>query len=340
MDSKCISKVEWAHLIISEAIMTTVNLKMPGGSKISIPHFPIDMVGANERAASFTTRSIKKQSKLDALYLAISMIDLTTLEGADTPGKVRQLCSKAIQPVNPQYEEILKGHPGYRPIPSVAAVCVYPQMIPIAKEALGNSGVELAAVSTAFPSGQLPLKLKLQDVKSAVNLGATEIDMVIDRGAFLRGDYQKVFDEIVAVKDICEHRAHLKVILETGELKTYDKVRLASWIAMEAGADFIKTSTGKVQPAATMPVTLIMLQAIWDYYQETGKIIGMKPAGGIKTAKQAVHYLVMVSETLGPEWLTPDLFRFGASSLLNDLLKQLFKQLTGQYFYEDMFSVD
>jgi len=320
--------------------MPTIGLKIPSGGKISIPHFPIDMVAADERAKSFTTRSIKKQSKLDALFLAISMTDLTTLEGADTPGKVIQLCQKAINPVPAQYLEEIKNAPGFRPIPHVGAICVYPSMVPIAAKVLAGSGVELASVSTAFPSGQLDLKLKLQDVKKCVQAGATEIDMVIDRGAFLRGQYQKVFDEIVAVKDICGDAAHLKVILETGELKTYDKVRLASWMAMEAGADFIKTSTGKVTPAATMPVTLVMLQAIWDYYQETGKMIGMKPAGGIKTAKQAIHYLVMVNEVLGADWLTPKMFRFGASSLLNDLLRQIFKQLSGQYYYDDIFSVD
>ena len=221
----------------------------------------------------------------------------------------------------------------------MAAICVYPNMVPIAAECLRDTSVELASVATAFPAGQLPLDIKVADVKRAVKFGATEIDMVIDRGAFHAGDYQKVFDEIVAVKAACGP-AHLKVILETGELKTYDKVRLASWLAMEAGADFIKTSTGKVSPAATMPVTLVMLQAIADYYEATGKKIGMKPAGGIKTAKQAIHYLCMVNETLGSKWLTPDLFRFGASSLLNDLLKQVFKQITGRYYYDDIFSLD
>lgn len=306
---------------------------------IAISKVPIDMIGANERAASFTTRSIKKESKLDALYTAVSMVDLTTLEGADTPDKVRALCGKAINPVPPYLQKEMEKYPNFRPIPSTAAICVYPNMVPYAKESLRGSGVQLAAVSTGFPSGQVPLEVKIADTKAAIQYGATEIDMVIDRGAFLKGEYQKVFDEILVIKETCGD-THLKVILETGELKTYDNVRLASWMAMEAGADFIKTSTGKVQPAATMPVTLVMLQAIADYYRTTGKIIGMKPAGGIKTAKQAVHYLCMVNEVLGSQWLTPELFRFGASTLLNDLLKQIFKQITGQYYYDDIFSVD
>lgn len=312
---------------------------MPGGDKISIPHYPIDMIAADERAKSFTTRSIKSESKLDALYLAVSMIDLTTLEGMDTPGKVKQLCGKAINPIPPEVQNQMMQFEKYRHIPHTGAICVYPSMVPIAKEALGDSGVGIASVATAFPAGQVPLDIKLADVKRAVKFGATEIDMVIDRGAFHCGKYQKVFDEIVRVKEVCGD-AHLKVILETGELKTYDKVRLASWLAMEAGADFIKTSTGKIQPAATMPVTHIMLQAIADFHEQTGKKIGMKPAGGIRTAKQAVHYLCMVNETLGSDWLHPDLFRFGASSLLNDLLKQIFKQVTGRYYYDDIFSLD
>jgi deoxyribose-phosphate aldolase len=319
--------------------MTSVRIKTKDRGMLTIPHYPIDMVGANERAASFTKRSIKKQSKMDALYCAISMTDLTTLEGADTPEKVRQLCSKAINPIPPYIVESTPEFKGMRPIPSVAAVCVYPEMVPYAAEALAGTDIELAAVATAFPSGQFPLNLKLKDVDRTINYGATEIDMVISRGDFLSGKYQSVFDEIVAVKEICEGRAHLKVILETGELKTYDNVRLASWLAMEAGGDYIKTSTGKVSPAATMPVTLVMLQAISDYYNQTGKIIGMKPAGGIRTAKQAVHYLVMVNEILGERWLTPDLFRFGASTLLDDLMKQIFKQTTGQYFHTDLFSL-
>lgn len=319
--------------------MHNVSIKIPGGSRINIPHHPIDMIAANERAQSFTKRSIKNESKLDALYTAIKMVDLTTLEGMDTPGKVKQLCGKAITPVPVDIQEKMQKFSNFRPIPSVAAVCVYPNMVPYAAEALAGTNIQLASVATAFPAGQLPIDIKVADVKRAVKWGATEIDMVIDRGAFHCGNYQKVFDEIVKVKDACGD-AHLKVILETGELKTYDKVRLASWLAMEAGADFIKTSTGKVQPAATMPVTLIMLQAIEDFEALYGKKIGMKPAGGIKTAKQAIHYLCMVNETLGSDWLSPHMFRFGASSLLNDLLKQIFKQVTGQYYYDDIFSVD
>ena len=319
--------------------MQNVSIKVPGGNRISIPHYPIDMVATNERAQSFTKRSIKNQSKLDALYTAIQMVDLTTLEGMDTPGKVQQLCGKAINPIPYELQEKMQRYDNFRQIPSVAAVCVYPNMVPYAAKYLEGTGIQLASVATAFPAGQLPIDIKVADVKRAVRWGATEIDMVIDRGAFHSGKYQKVFDEIVKVKDACGD-AHLKVILETGELQTYDKVRLASWLAMQAGADFIKTSTGKVQPAATMPVTLIMLQAIEDFHTEYGKKIGMKPAGGIKTAKQAIHYLCMVNETLGTEWLSPDMFRFGASSLLNDLLKQIFKQVTGKYYYDDIFSVD
>ena len=319
--------------------MLNVSIKVPGGNRISIPHYPIDMITADERAASFTTRSIKNQSKLDALYAAIQMVDLTTLEGMDTPGKVKQLCGKAINPISSEFQESMQRYSNFKPIPSVAAVCVYPNMVPYAAEYLEGTQIQLASVATAFPAGQLPIDIKVADVKRAVKWGATEIDMVIDRGAFHCGQYQKVFDEIVKVKDACGD-AHLKVILETGELKTYDKVRLASWLAMEAGADFIKTSTGKVDPAATMPVTLIMLQAIEDFNHQYGKKIGMKPAGGIKTAKQAIHYLCMVNESLGTEWLNPNLFRFGASSLLNDLLKQILKQVTGQYYYDDIFSVD
>lgn len=318
--------------------MTDITLESVN-SKIYIPHYPIDMVAANERAASFTKRSIKKNSKMWALYETIRMIDLTTLEGMDTVGKVKALCEKAKTPVSPAlYNTVLKGKK-IDPIPSCAAVCVYPHMVPIAVKALEGTNINIASVATAFPSGQLDLNMKLEEVKNCVQNGATEIDMVINRGAFLQGQYQKVFDEIVAVKEACGD-AHLKVILETGELKTLDKVRLASMMAMEAGADFIKTSTGKVQPAATMPVTLVMLNAIADFHEQTGKIIGMKPAGGIRTAKQAIHYLCMVNEVLGPKWLDPDLFRFGASSLLNDVLKQIFKQVTGDYFYDDLFSLD
>lgn len=319
--------------------MPDVRLESGDGGTVYIPHTAIDFLGVAERAVSFTKRSIKNRSKLAALYKVVQLIDLTTLEGMDTPGKVRQLCRKAIAPL-PESEcgEVL-SHPDYRPIPHVAAVCVYPKMIPIAKEMLEGTGVELAAVSTAFPSGQLDQDLKLEDVKRAVKLGATEIDMVIDRDAFLCGHYQKVFDEVRAVKEICGS-VHLKVILETAELKTYEKIRLASWMSMEAGADFIKTSTGKASEGATMPVTLVMLQAISDYYELTGKKIGMKPAGGIRTAKQAIHYLCMLNETLGPEWIEPELFRFGASSLLNDVLRQVFKQYTGRYFTGRHFSED
>jgi len=304
------------------------------GFSVPIPRKPVDQVGAEERAASFSKRSIKSASKMDALYTIISMIDLTTLEGADTPGKVRQLCGKARQPVPGSFQQPLE-----RKIPHVGAVCVYPQMVATAKAALAGTEIQIASVATAFPSGQLPLEFKTKEVEMAVAAGATEIDMVIDRGAFLSGRYQKVFDEIIAVKKSCG-KAHLKVILETGELVTYDNVYFASQLAMRAGADFIKTSTGKVAPAATMPVTFVMLNAILDYYEETGVRVGMKPAGGIRTAKQAIHYLCMVKEVLGSDWLTPDLFRFGASSLLNDVLKQIYKQTTGRYFYDKFFSLD
>ena len=310
-----------------------------GGKKIPIPYVPVDQVGAEERAAFFTKRSIKKSSKLDALYTIISMIDLTTLEGADTPGKVKQMCSKARFPVPPGIYENFAEHPKAKRLPEVAAVCVYPSMVPHAVEALRGTDINIASVATAFPSGQLPLDIKLADVKRAVDFGATEIDMVINRGAFLSGDYQTVFDEIVQIKEACGE-AHLKVILETGELVTYDRIQFASHLSMLAGADFIKTSTGKVSPAATLPVTLVMLNAIKDYYQSTGIKVGMKPAGGIRNSKLAIHYLCMVNEVLGSEWLTPDLFRFGASSLLNDVLKQIYKQVTGRYYYDKIFSLD
>lgn len=300
----------------------------------------VDEVGIHERADFFAKRSIKKQSKLDALYACIQMCDLTTLEGADTPGKVKQMCNKAIRPVPALLLQEIAGAGHVRALPSVAAVCVYPMMVPVARQALRGTGIHIASVATAFPSGQVPFKAKTQDVRIAIQGGADEIDMVINRGAFLAGDYQQVFDEISEVKEICGPEVHLKVILETGELGTFDKVRLASEIAMRAGGDFIKTSTGKVTPAATPAVTLVMLQAIADYHAATGKKIGMKPAGGIRTAKQAIQYLCMVSETLGPEWLTPDLFRFGASTLLNDLLRQVFKEITGRYYYEKAFSLD
>jgi deoxyribose-phosphate aldolase len=288
----------------------------------------VDAVGVEERAASLAKRSIKKDAKLWALDLAIRMMDLTTLEGKDTPGKVRALAGKARRP-----------DPTDPSIPPVAALCVYPNMVETAVEALKGSGVKVAAVSTYFPSGQAPLEVKLDDVRATVALGADEIDMVIDRGAYLAGDYAKVYDEIVAVKEACGE-THLKVILETGELETYDNVRRASVLAMAAGADFIKTSTGKVQPAATLPVTLVMLEAIRDFYQQTGRAVGMKPAGGIRTAKEAISYLTVLYETLGPDWMTPDRFRFGASSLLNDVLMQIRKERTGRYAGGDYFTLD
>lgn len=317
----------------------SVSIESPKGNFIPILSPSIDEVGANERANFFTKRSVKKKSKLEVLYLALQMVDLTTLEGSDTPGKVQQLCAKAIHPAPPMLFNELAKYPGFKPLPSVAAVCVYPMYVPTAVQCLKGTNIQIASVATAFPAGQVPLKIKLQDVRAAVGDGATEIDMVINRGAFLSGDYQQVFDEIAATKEACGP-AHLKVILETGELGTLDKIRLASDLSMEAGADFIKTSTGKVQPAATLPVTLVMLQAIADFHQRTGKKIGMKPAGGIRTAKQAVHYLCMLYETLGSEWMTPHLFRFGASVLLNDLLKQIYKEYTGRYYYDKAFSLD
>jgi deoxyribose-phosphate aldolase len=289
---------------------------------------PIDQVGVEERVSRLTKRSIKNESKMEALKMALSMMDLTTLEARDTPGKVRQLCAKAIRP-----------HDALPNLPSAAAVCVYPTLVKVAKEALGKSGVKVAAVATAFPSGMSTRKVKLDETKFAVNEGADEIDMVISRGHFLAGEYNYVFDEIAAVKEACG-KAHLKVILETGELSTLDNVRKASDLAMYAGADFIKTSTGKVQPAATLPVTLVMLEAIRDFYYREGKMIGMKPAGGIATAKLALQYLVVVRETLGEAWLSPDWFRFGASSLANDLLMQIVKLETGVYQSLDYFSKD
>ncbi len=289
---------------------------------------PIDSIGIEERIARFTKRSIKNESKMHALKLAMSMMDLTTLEAKDTPGKVRQLCAKAMRPYDAMPD-----------LPSAAAICVYPTMVRVAKEALGNSGVKVAAVATAFPSGMSTRKVKLDETKFAVSEGADEIDMVISRGHFLAGEYNYVFDEIAAVKEACRE-AHLKVILETGELSTLDNVRKASDIAMYAGADFIKTSTGKVQPAATLPVTLVMLEAIRDFYYKEGKMIGMKPAGGIATAKLAIQYLVVLNETLGEAWMNPNYFRFGASSLANDLLMQIVKQTTGVYQSGDYFSKD
>jgi len=288
----------------------------------------IDKVGVEERIDRLTKRSIKKGSKIFALKLALSMCDLTTLEGADSPGKVRQLCYKAAHP-----------HDAYPDLPSVAAVCVYPTLVRLAKESLRGTTIKVAAVATGFPSGQYPLSVKLDDTRYAVNEGADEIDMVISRGHFLAGDYNYVFDEIAQVKEACG-QAHLKVILETGELGTLDQVRLASDIAIQAGGDFIKTSTGKVQPAATLPVTLVMLEAIRDHYYATGKKVGMKPAGGISTSKVAMQYLVVLRETLGEDWMTPDLFRFGASRLANDILMQLLTQKTGVYQSADYFSKD
>lgn len=288
----------------------------------------VDQVGCEARVATLSSRSIKTTSKALALDLAISMIDLTTLEGQDTTGKVRALCAKAQRP-----------DPEDATCPRVAAICVYPDRVATARSALGESGVHVASVATAFPSGRASLAVKLQDTRDAVAAGAHEIDMVIDRGAFLSGDYQRVFDEIVAVKDVCG-RAHLKVILETGELMTYDNVRRASWLAMLAGADFIKTSTGKVPLAATMPVTLVMLEAVRDFRDATGRQVGVKPAGGISTAKDAIKYLVMVNETLGEDWLTPAWFRFGASRLLNDLLMQRTKLTTGRYGGPDYYTLD
>jgi len=316
-----------------------VDLCSKGGAAIAIAAVPVDSVGAEERAAFFAKRSVKQQSKLDLLYLAIRMMDLTTLEGADTPARVRQMCHKARQPAAPALTEALAKIPGFRPIPSVAAVCVYPLLVPHAVKVLEGSGVHVASVATSFPSGQTSLATRLVDVREAVNAGADEIDMVINRGAFLAGEYQQVFDEIAAVREACG-AAHLKVILETGELGSLDRVRLASDLAIAAGAHFIKTSTGKIQPAATPPVTLVMLQAIADHYRKTGERIGMKPAGGIRTAKQAIAYQCMLYETLGSAWMTPDLYRFGASALLNDVLRQIFKQYTGRYYYDKGYSLD
>jgi len=288
----------------------------------------VDQVGVVERAARFTKRSIKKESKMEGLRMVLSMIDLTTLEGMDTEGKVRQLCYKARH-----------LHDAVPDLPTVAAVCVYPNFVKLARSEVDGSGIKVASVATAFPSGNSSLEIKLDDVKMAVDGGADEIDMVISRGRFHRGDVQYVFDEIAAVKQACG-QSRLKVILETGELGTFDKVRRASDIAIAAGADFIKTSTGKIKPAATMPVTLVMLEAIRDHYFRTGEMVGMKPAGGISKSKLALHYLIMVKETLGSEWLSNEWFRFGASSLANDVLMQIVKQQTGIYQSADYFSID
>ena len=312
---------------MSQTLALPRGLELPGGGRL--PRVgSVDAVALEARAGELAKRSIKRESKLFALELAIRMMDLTTLEGADTPGKVRALSTKARYP-----------DPGDPSVPHVAAVCIYPSLVPIARRALAGSGVKVASVATAFPSGQAPLDVKLADVRAAVEAGADEVDMVIDRGAFLSGRIGQVYEEVVAVKEACGN-AHLKVILETGELGTYDAVRKASLVAIAGGADFIKTSTGKVSPAATLPVTLCMLEVIRDVHDETGLVIGMKPAGGIRTAKQAVQYLCVLHETLGPDWLTPDLFRFGASSLLNDVLLQLRKQRTGIYRSPDEFTLD
>lgn len=301
-------------------------------STTALPNFhqtvPVDQIGVEERVNRLNKRSIKKESKLQALKLALSMIDHTTLEGKDSEGKVIQLCAKARLPYAPMPE-----------LPSVAAVCVYPPMVATAKKALRGTNVKVASVATAFPSGMAQLKVKLDDTRFAIAQGADEVDMVISRGEFLKGNYNFVFDEIAAIKEACGE-AHLKVILETGELETLENVRKASDIAMYAGADFIKTSTGKISPAATQPVTIVMLEAIRDYYRDTGIKIGMKPAGGIRKAKEALQYLVLVKETLGAAWLTPDYFRFGASSLTNDLLMQIVKQQTGVYQSINYFSND
>jgi deoxyribose-phosphate aldolase len=306
---------------------------LPRGFELPLePRLPrigsIDQVAVEARAGELAKRSIKKDAKLFALDLAIRCMDLTTLEGSDTPGKVAALCSKAIRP-----------DPSDPSVPQVAAVCVYPNLVPTAVERVKGSGVKVASVATAFPSGQSPLDAKLDEVRWVVEHGADEVDMVIDRGAFLSGRYAKVYDEIVRVKEACGD-AHLKVILETGELGTYDNVRRASLLAMAAGGDFIKTSTGKLPSAATLPVALVMLEAIRDVYEETGRVVGFKPAGGIRNAKQAIQHLVLVHETLGPDWLTPDRYRMGASSLLNDVLMQIRTQRTGVYRSLDEFTID
>lgn len=293
---------------------------------------PVDQVGAQARAAMLATRSIKTSSKLWAIDMAISMVDLTTLEGADTPGKIKTLCAKAVRP-----------DPNDLSVPHVGAVCVYNDLVAIARKELdliGGKDIPVAAVATAFPSGRASMNVKLADTKDAIENGASEIDMVIDRGAFLSGNFKLVFDEIVAIKEVCADKAHLKVILETGELVTYDNVRKASYLAMLAGADFIKTSTGKVNPAATAPVVLVMLEAVRDFYNQYGKMIGVKPAGGIRTTKDAIKQLVLVNETAGDKWLDPAYFRLGASSLLNDLLMQRMKMKNGYYASSNYVTID
>ena len=307
------------------------------GSEKSLRKFlselsPVDQVGAEARAAMLATRSIKTSSKAWAIDMAISMVDLTTLEGADTPGKIKTLCAKAVRP-----------DPTDSTVPSVGAICVYNDMVRIARselDSIGGNSVPVAAVATAFPSGRASLAVKKIDTQDALNAGAGEIDMVIDRGAFLSGRLMEVFEEIRIIKELCGNKAHLKVILETGELVTYDNVRKASYLAMLAGADFIKTSTGKVAPAATAPVVLVMLEAVRDYFALTGTKIGVKPAGGIRTTKDAIKQLVLVKETAGEQWLTPDLFRIGASALLNDLLMQRMKLRSGHYASANYVTVD
>ena len=312
---------------MSQTVALPRSLELPGGGRL--PRLgSVDAVALEARAGELAKRSIKRESKIFALELAIRMIDLTTLEGADTPGKVRALATKAVRP-----------DPGEEAVPPVAAVCVYPSLVAVARKTVAGSGVKVASVATAFPSGQAALDVKLADVRSAVEAGADEIDMVIDRSAFLSGRLGHVYDEVVAVKEACGD-AHLKVILETGELGSYDAVRRASLVAIAGGADFIKTSTGKISSAATLPVTLCMLEVIRDVHDETGLVVGVKPAGGIRTAKQAIQYLCLLHETLGVDWLTPDRFRLGASSLLNDLLLQLRKQRTGIYRSPDEFTLD
>jgi deoxyribose-phosphate aldolase len=306
---------------------------LPTGFELPLePRLPrigsIDAVALEERAASLAKRSIKKDAKVWALELAIRCTDLTTLEGADTPGKVAALSSKAVRP-----------DPRDPSVPSVAAICVYPNLIATARDRLEGTGVKVAAVATGFPSAQYPTPIKIADVRSAIELGAEEIDMVIDRGAFLSGRYAKVYDEVVKTKEACGD-VHLKVILETGELGTYDNVRRATLLAVAGGADFVKTSTGKINPAATLPVALCMLEAVRDVHEETGRRIGFKAAGGVRQAKQAIQHLILVHETLGPDWLTPDLYRIGASSLLNDILMQLRKEKTGVYQSPDYFTLD
>jgi len=311
--------------------------KLIDGSESSLRAFldnlpGVDKVGAESRAAMLGTRSIKTKSKARAIDLAIRMVDLTTLEGADTPGKVKSLCAKALRP-----------DPTDPSVPHVGAICVYNDMVKVARDyldSIGGNSIPVAAVSTAFPSGRASMDVKLRDTKDAIDVDAAEIDMVIDRGAFLSGKFGLVFDEIESIKELCGDKAHLKVILETGELATYDNVRKASYLAMLAGADFIKTSTGKVTPAATTPVVLVMLEAVRDFYALTGKRIGVKPAGGIRTTKDAIKQLVLVNETAGPDWLSPDLFRIGASALLNDLLLQRMKLRNGRYSSANYVTVD